>query len=48
MEEDVIDDADKSVEQRANDRCEKALSNRGQGGMKVHVGKGTVAWSQDL
>ena len=44
MEEDVIDDADKSVEQQANDRCKKTLLERGQRGMNEHVGTGTVAY----
>jgi hypothetical protein len=43
VEEDVIDDADKSVEQQANDRCKKPLSKRGQGGIEIHVGTSTVA-----
>jgi hypothetical protein len=43
VDEDVIDDTDKSIEQQANDRCRKPLSKRGQGGINVHVGIGTVA-----
>ena len=48
MEEDVIDDADKSVEQQANERCEKPLLKRGQG-IKVHVqvDTGTASLGQE-
>jgi hypothetical protein len=41
MEVDIIDDADQSVKQQANGRCEKPLWKGGQGGMEVHV---TQAW----
>ena len=41
MEVDVIDDADKSVNQQANGRCKNPLLKRGQE-MKVHVATGTV------
>ena len=45
MKEDVIDDADKSVKQQANNRGKKPLLKSGQRG-KVHVGPGTVAHHQ--
>jgi hypothetical protein len=41
MEVDVIDDADKGVNQQANGCCKKPLLKRGQG-IKVHVGTGKV------
>ena len=41
MEENVIDDADKSVKQQANECCENPLLKRGQGGIKCHVSTGT-------
>jgi len=44
MEVDVVDDADKSVKQQANGRCKKPLLKSGQGGIRVHVGTGTVAY----
>jgi hypothetical protein len=41
MEVDVIDDADQSVKQQANGRCEKPLLKGGQGRIEVHVAQ---AW----
>jgi hypothetical protein len=44
MEEDVVDNADKSVGQQANCRYQRPLLKGGQKTMEVHVGTGTVAY----
>jgi hypothetical protein len=42
MKVEVIDDTDKSVKQQASGRCKNPLLKRGQVGIDVHVGTGTV------
>ena len=42
MKVEVIDDTDESVKQQANGRCKNPLLKRGQVGIGVHVGTGTV------